>query len=744
MSRRLVIIVLLLPCQLMLFSQRVGLVLSGGGAKGLAHIGVIKVLEENEIPIDYIAGTSMGAIIGALYASGYTTDEMIQLVNSPEFRRWSTGEIDQKYYYYFKKEDPDGSMFTVDISFRDSVPRPSLPSNLISPEPMDFAFMEILSLPSAAARNNFDSLMVPYRCVAADIHMNRAVILGKGSLVQAVRASMTYPFYFKPISIDSVLLFDGGMQNNFPVDVMERDFSPDFIIGSKTASNAPKPTEEDLYLQLENMLLGKTNYEIDESKGVLIETMLEDVNLLDFDRANEIVKKGYDAAYLHIGNLKRRIKRRVSREEMDRKRADFKKRMPPFRFYNVNVKGVNPAQEEYIRNSIWQGGAETGIDHIRENYFRLVADEMVSAAYPLARYDSARASFLLDLDVKVASKLNVKIGGNVSSSSINQGFAGLEYKSLTNLSTRISANAYFGRLYSSAQVKLRFDYSTKVPFYTQFSATLNRWDFYNSSPDPFFEDVRPSYIVQDEGNIRIDFAMPWRINNAFKLGLAIGRMSDSYYQIPKFLKSDTTDQTHYDYYTLGAAFDRSTLDHFQYPTRGEELKISIRYTGGIENYIPGSTVQSGEPYEKIFSWASARLEWMKILFPGKRWKLGLFGEVLASNKKLGGNYYATILNAPSFQPFPHSRTLFLENYRAHSYLGAGIIPMFKISRLWHLRTENYLFVPWEKIMKQTENERSFPVYGKPFSRFYLMHCTALVYHSPFGPVALSLNYYNKS
>jgi len=99
-------------------AQKVGLVLSGGGAKGAAHIGVIKALEENNIPIDYVAGTSIGAIIGSLYAMGYTPDEMLALILSEEFGYWQTGMVEDDYLYYFKKPDntPDFSHFSIDIS----------------------------------------------------------------------------------------------------------------------------------------------------------------------------------------------------------------------------------------------------------------------------------------------------------------------------------------------------------------------------------------------------------------------------------------------------------------------------------------------------------------------------------------------------------------------------------------------------------------------------------------------------
>lgn len=743
MVRKIIFIIVLLTGWSNLCGQEIGLVLSGGGAKGLAHIGVIKALEENEIPIDYITGTSMGAIIGALYASGYSVEEMTELVLSEEFLRWASGEIERKYYYYFKQDDPEASMFTLDISLKDSVPKAALPSNLIPTEPMDFAFMEILAGPSAAAGNVFNRLMVPYRCIASDIHRNKPVVLKEGNLAKAVRASMTYPFYFNPIRIEGTLLFDGGMHDNFPVDVMEEEFKPDYIIGSKTASNSPEPTEEDMLLQLENMLLGKTEYAIDDSLGVLIETNLEKIKILDFQYAEEIIKKGYDAAYLQIGNIKKKISRRVSASEMKKKRDSFRSRIPEMKFIEMNIEGVNEEQAEYIANSIWKDAIVLDMEDLRENYFRLVADELVSKVYPTAIYDPEKRGYILHLDVRVADKMKIKVGGNIASSSINQGFTGIEYNSLTNISMKIGANAYFGRLYSSAQLRVRFDYPTRMPFYTRISTTLNRWDFYNSSPDPFFEDVRPSYIIQDEGNLRIDFAMPYGNNNAFKMGMAAGRMKDSYYQVLKFSKTDTSDRSTYDYYTINIGFGRSNLDHIQYPTSGEKVWAGIRYTGGITTFIPGSKSRLEEKSETDYKYFSLEALWKKYLRINEKWNVGLYGEVYVSGKQLQDNYYATIINARSFRPVPHSSTLFLENYRAHDYGAIGIMPVLKIGKSWHLTNESYLFVPYRKIRKIQDDEVYVPEYENPFKRYYLMNTTALVYHSRIGPVVLSLNYYNK-
>ena len=142
-----------------LSAQRVGLVLSGGGAKGAAHIGVIKALEENNIPIDYIAGTSIGSIIGSLYAMGYTPDEMLELLLSKEFGYWQTGIVEDDYSYYFKKPDvtPDFSHFTIDISDSLQVKTSFFPQSLVNPIQMNQAFVTLFAQATAKAIWNFDN-----------------------------------------------------------------------------------------------------------------------------------------------------------------------------------------------------------------------------------------------------------------------------------------------------------------------------------------------------------------------------------------------------------------------------------------------------------------------------------------------------------------------------------------------------------------------------------------------------------
>jgi len=309
-------------------AQKIGLVLSGGGAPGIAHIGIIKALEENNIPVDYIAGTSIGAIIGGMYAMGMTPDEMIEVIKSNDFKNWMSGELEPENVYYYRSPDPRPRMIDLRIqmnrqkkvNFKTRI----LPTNYVSPGQMNYAFVPLCAQANAVSNGNFDKLMIPFRCVASDVYNKKTVVFRSGDLGDAIRASMTYPFMFKPINIDNKLLFDGGIFNNFPVDVMRSDYKPDYIIGSVVAYNPPKAEEDDIMMQLQNMIITRTDYSLPSSDGLLLKFDLDKINVFDFSKVDELVKMGYDSVIKHLDEIKARIPRRVTTYEMNQQRKEFR------------------------------------------------------------------------------------------------------------------------------------------------------------------------------------------------------------------------------------------------------------------------------------------------------------------------------------------------------------------------------------------------------------------------------------
>ncbi|MEJ6616216.1 MAG: patatin-like phospholipase family protein, partial [Crocinitomicaceae bacterium] len=270
--------------------ERIGLVLSGGGATGFAHIGVLKALEENDIPIDYITGTSAGALVGSMYAAGYSPEEIEAFVLGADFQLMVNGEVQPNQRFIFRETDSDASFFNLNFKIGAKIKK-LLPTNFTSSTLLDYQMLKILGTVSASNGDDFDNLFVPFRCVASDVANKKSVVLKDGHLNEAVRASMSYPFYFKPIKINDILLFDGGLYNNFPADVMYKSFSPDFIIGSNVSFNADLPDPDDIISQLTNMLVSYSDYNLPCDYGLIIEPKTN-VSTFDFKDVKDAIDDG--------------------------------------------------------------------------------------------------------------------------------------------------------------------------------------------------------------------------------------------------------------------------------------------------------------------------------------------------------------------------------------------------------------------------------------------------------------------
>jgi NTE family protein len=718
------------------YSQKVAVVLSGGGSKGSAHVGMLRALEENGIPIDYIAGTSMGAIVGSLYAAGNSPDQIEKIITSEEFLSWAKGEIQEKYIYYFKKDAPDASWINFKFNY-DSILSYKLPTNIISPYQIDFGFMYFLAAASIACGSNFDSLYLPFRCVASDIAEKKAVSFSHGYLPEAVRASMTYPFYFRPIKIDNRLLFDGGMYNNFPADIALKDFNPDVIIGCNVASNYDTPDENDILSQIQNMLTTNTNYSVICDNGVLISPKLGKVPELDFSRAKEFIDIGYEATIAKIPEIKKIVNDSVCIEKRNDRRKKFLCKKPALIFDSISIDGVNKYQAVYIRKSIMHRDTTFDIEQLKHEYFRLLADDKIESIYPKAFFNKKTGLFALNLKVKRDKNFLAQFGGLISSSNINGAYVGLHYKYLGLMAAKISVNFYIGRFYSAAQVMSKFDFPARLPFYLETSIGLNKWDYFKTTIR-FFEDKLPSYLLENEINFIAEFGFPVRNKGKFILGSAVARSRENYYQTNIFTKTDTADQTTFDFFTIHSQFCRQSHNQKQYPTSGTSLIIDARYVIGNEENVPGSTSFTKEVYNNLINWIQFKIQYDKYFKTGGVYKFGIFAEAVISNKPLFNNYTSSLLSAPAFQPTPEIKAFFLPNYRANAYGAIGIKNILNIYKKIHFRLEAYLFQPYQEILP---NENLQAHYSQVFQFRSILAYAALVYNSPICPISISVSYY---
>ncbi|MCX6283075.1 MAG: patatin-like phospholipase family protein [Bacteroidetes bacterium] len=738
--RKLALLFLLVICCASAHSQKVALILSGGASKGGAHIGVLRALEEQHIPISFIAGTSVGAIIGGLYASGYTPDEIEALISSEEFQKNALGLMYDEYVYYYRKEEPNASWISMDINPKKKLTS-SLPTNLKSPFMIDFRFMELFSPANAAAGGDFDKLFVPFRCVVADIDSSSAVIVKQGDLSSAIRASMSIPFVYNPVILNNKLMYDGGMYNNFPTNVAADDFKADVIIGSRVAERYDKPDPEDIVSQLLIMLMGKQSSGIPYPNSVLILPNVPSVDLLDFGHTRTLADSGYAAAMRKIPAIRKLVHDSVSAEDLIRRREAFKNSMPGLVFDSIITKGLTRSQNAYVKQVLKHGRELVNLDELRPEYYRFIDEGFVKTIYPGARFNSRTGHYDLLLDIRTADKFSVDFGGNLSLGTVNEAFLELRYKYLWNKALHFLANGYFGKFYASAKLGARVDFNSKYPWYIDLNYTYNHFDYFKNATF-FFDDKTPSYIIEREYFGDLCIGLP--ITNSGKLGidLTYAFTNNKYYQSNQFSRYDTADQTGFNFLAPSVCFDLNNLNRKQYASAGARLRISLSYINGIEDFLPGSTSTEKNEIENHHDWFCFRLLYDNYFNSFGPVKLGFYGEAVVSNQALFSNYVSSLIHAPAFQPVPESQTLILPNFRALSYAGAGLKVIIRVYKKIEYRLEGYLFQPYQEILEDPDNHTAS--LGPVFSKRSVIGSTSFVYNSPLGPISLGVNYYDKS
>ncbi|MCB8963494.1 MAG: patatin-like phospholipase family protein [Bacteroidales bacterium] len=738
--RKLLLIFVLCCLGSALLAQRVSLVFSGGGAKGLAHIGVIKALEENEIPISTISGTSMGAIVGGLYAMGYSPDEMIALFKSSDFNNWSQGKIDDAFRYNINDFSwSDAENLSIGFVADKKGIKPKILSSLIPTVGMDLAFDEMFAQANAVSAGDFDKLFVPFRCNASDIVSKKTIYFRRGNLGAAIRASMSFPMYFRPIYVDSVLLFDGGIYNNFLWQEAYRDFNPDVIVGSKVAANSDLPTDDDPLLQVETMIVGDTNYDIPDSLGFLVDIPFTDVSLLDFDRVDEIVEVGYRSAMAIIPELKKRIHGFVRVEAVNDARKAFRASFPALNIKEIDVVGLSAKKEKYINRILLEKKKVVGLETFKRNYYRLMSDRVFVRLYPTLILDSVQGSFDVRIDAKLKRSVDIGAGLSLSSYLGNEGFISGNYSWLSRTSNTLYGNLYFGRFYSSGRATYAKAFPSKVPISAILQFVGSRFDYHSGNSIPFFEDLKPAYIIQSEfvGALGVKVSRSSAVN--YSLMFSLGEKDDDYYQVENYYSYDIPDKTRLRFAKGALRYEKLTLNSKQFATRGRRQVLALSGFVGTETHFPGSTAPTilKSQSDHVFASAYIHNESYHRVW-GQRFWIGFRFDGYWSNQHFFNNYYATILSLNQYSPSPHSSSLFFENYRASQYVAMGGMPIIGISKNFHLRFELYCFQPIKTINTDSNGK---PYYGEQFKERWFMGSSSLVYQSPIGPMSISAAYY---
>ncbi|MCE7862121.1 MAG: patatin [Bacteroidetes bacterium CHB5] len=723
------------------YSQKVGLVLSGGGAKGIAHVGVLKALEENEIPIDYITGTSMGGIIGGCYAAGMSPNQIEEIVLSNEFLEWVTGKLESGHNYYFTRDDDNAAFLRLNLSL-DSTFSILFNTSLASDLSLNFALAEKFAQPSAIARNNFDSLFVPLRVVASDIFTQTALSLGSGSLSDAIRATQTVPFFYSPIRIDGKYLFDGGVYNNFPGDIMQQTYNPEVIIGSNVSSKVfeeyPFGKDDKLIARsLLYMFLDKSDPSDIPESGVYIQPNLANYTSFDFARAQALIDSGYVQTMKQMPEIKSKIARRVTCDEVAVARNKFNNRSAPFIIDHLEFNGFNENQQKFINRFFKSGKRPLTFGEIKSGFYRLVSEDYFKNLYPGFSFNEEKNKFNFILSQRPQNNFPVDFGGAIATRGISHIYMGINYYYFNRSLTHANLNFYLGNFYKSLQLKTRIDIPNRGVYYLEPSVTVNNWDFLQGR-DLFRRTTTPTVLSRIDRKVGVDFAIPFGKSYKLTMGGAYINNRDQFVNSSVVVSTDTLDVLRLSGFRSEIALTSNTLNRKQYASTGRNFSLSLNWFSLNEKLIPGSTSLLTETQSSPRSWLRARIT-LEQYFKKGIYSSGYLLDGVLSNQPAFSNYQGSLINAPGFNPIQDSRTLLLENFRAYNYVAGGWRNVFAVRKSLDFRLEGYLFKPLEALVPGQNQE---VVFSRDLTKIYFAATAGWVLHSSVGPISLSVNYYD--
>ena len=725
-----------LPSTRGLAQKKVGLVLSGGGATGLAHIGVLKALEEHQIPIDYICGTSAGALVGAMYACGMSPKEMEVLVTSKRFQNLSMGIVPTGRRYLYREKYPDASMISIPFSF-DSLLSNSLPMNFVNPMALDFEMLRLMGQIGASKMRDFDQLLVPYRCVASDVERKVPVAFDKGDLNAAVRASMTYPLYLNPIKINGVIYFDGGLYNNFPIDVMYETFHPDFIIGSNVSTNSQVNDEQDFLGLLDQLTRFPTSYQLPCKDGIIIQPKIE-VGTFDFSKASEAIQAGYLQTLLVLDSIKLEVKDSANLRKLEERRDAFRKSKSELLITEMSVKVENPKVAQYVTRSMIGARKKRFMNwsQLEQRYYKLYASEQIDFVFPRLNQQSD-SSYHLELNVRESKPFKLGIGGHLSSRPVNTGYLGLTYRHLGRVASSLHAESYFGKFYGSIRTELNVDFPGVFPVSANAYFTMNRWDYYRSYAT-FFEDVKPSFLVQNEMYFGLKFKHPLLTNSRGELDVRMFSLEDDYYQTMNFLSTDTTDITYLKGNLVSYEITDNALNRKQFANEGHFFTFKTKFLSAMETSVPGTTAQFDSTVRKQHDWLNINMEGQYYFLTHPRLHLGFHGKAMLNSQSLFANYTASLLSMPTLNVIPDLETYFFKEYRSPQFVCLGLNAVFPLVKSFEARIDAYYYQPFVVLEKLNDGSIA---YAKPFQANSFLGSASLLYFTPLGPLRASVNYF---
>lgn len=608
-------LVLLLVCTLVCSQEepKVGLVLSGGGAKGLAHIGALKIIEEAGVEIDYIGGTSMGAIVGALYASGYTANELDSIFKSTDFSKLIQDNVPRGAKSFYEKDDSE--RYALGLPFDNF--KVSFPEAISGGQNIYNEFVRLLF--HVKDIRDFNKLPIPFLCIATNVETGDPILLDSGYLPEAIMASGTLPSLFEPTELDGKILIDGGVVNNYPIDEV-KNLGADVIIGidvqDALAKRESLSSATEVLLQINNYRTVNDMVKKREETDIYIQPNIEDFSVIDFEKGSTIIEIG------EIGAKEKWMDLKALADKKQSKRANriIGKSMDSLSINRLIIEGNNRYTRGYIKGKLRFNLADKiPFEKLKQGINNLAA----TGNFKAIRYELVSNGLGTDLILKLkenATKMYIKMSAHYDDLYKSAALLNITRKNLLLKDDVASFDFILGD-----HVRYNFQYYLDKGFYWSFGVNSNFNDF---DKEVDFGLIRSNFDVPDDPNIsEINLDVTDLTNQvylqtvlkeefAFSIGLEHKLLRYSTRTLNNNIGSlaavpPPTDRTFFEnsnYFSTYGKLKLDTYDDKYFPTKG------LYFDGDFHYYILSSDFNNNF---KDFSITKARMggafTWLKNL-----------------------------------------------------------------------------------------------------------------------------------
>jgi len=554
---------LLLICAILFASgqeqAKLGLVLSGGGAKGAAHIGVLKAMEKAGLRPDFITGTSMGSVVGGLYAIGYSADEIEQMMLEVDWNLVLSNQVPLNYISFEEKEYYNRYL----VEFPMKGVELQLPSGLIEGQVLGELLRHYLW--SARDYQHFDDFPIPFRCIATNVKTGEPIVFEQGDLATAIRSSMALPTAFTAVDLDSTLAVDGGVLDNFPVEQVI-SMGADYVIGVNVGTKEGEETPEDMIGILMSLAMIKSTKilpaEISKC-DIFIEPEFGEYSTGSFSKVPEIIEIGIATGEAFAPEFE------TLAEEMQMNREPFKMegRIKPIEIHSIKIDGNIHFSDALIKSKLGFAEGDTLTREDLEEGIRRVygINGFKKVDYVIVDKDGQNA-----LEVNMVEKLPARLFASVHLDNIFSAGILLNYtaRDLLGPESRLVTVLDISR-----NPRFRFDYYKYIGNNKRYALNL-RYDFLNAELPSYNKGVAEDVLSETIHSVAINALSTQSLKESFLFGMGYQiRQSRSKFNITL---PEGVGRQKEEIFTLRLSYLRNSLNNRNFPTEGGEMLFDAR------------------------------------------------------------------------------------------------------------------------------------------------------------------------